>query len=59
MGGGTFLKVGRQKCASKNYRRFLQFELASVTSQALKYEVITYAPYEGLNYTTLDKMKPL
>jgi len=31
-------------------------ELAIVTSQALKYDVITYAPYEGLNYTILDKI---
>jgi len=28
-----------------------------VTSQALKYDVITYTPYEGLNYTILDKIK--
>jgi len=33
--------------------------LATVTSQALKYDVITYTPYEGLNYTILDKIKPL
>ena len=26
---------------------------------ALKYDVITYAPYEGLNYIILDKIKPL
>jgi len=25
--------------------------LVTVTSQALKYDVITYTPYEGLNYT--------
>jgi len=29
-----------------------------VTSQALKYDVITYTPYEGLNYTILDKTTP-
>jgi len=34
----------------------LWFELATVTSQALKYEVITHIPYEGLNYTILDKL---
>jgi len=28
----------------KNYRKFLWFELATVTSQALKYYVITYTP---------------
>jgi len=45
----------------KNYRQFcsLRFELATVTSQALKYGVITYTPYGGLNYTILDKSKPL
>jgi len=37
----------------------LWFELAIVTSQALKYDVITYTPYEGLNYTILDKTTPL
>jgi len=30
-----------------------------VTSQAFKYYVITYTPYEGLNYTILDKLTPL
>jgi len=30
-----------------------------VTSQALEYDVITYTPYEGLNYTILDKITPL
>jgi len=34
----------------------LGFELATVTSQALKCDVITY---EGLNYTILDKITPL
>jgi len=29
--------------------------LETATSQALKYDVITYTPYEGLNYTILDK----
>jgi len=33
--------------------------LATVTSQALKYDVITYTPYGGLNYTILDKTTPL
>ena len=36
------------------------FELATVTSQVLKYDVIIYTPpYESLNYTILDKIKPL
>jgi len=30
-----------------------------MTSQALKYDVITYAPYEGLNYIILDKITAL
>jgi len=38
----------------ENYRKFLWFELATVASQALKYYVITYTPYEGLNYTILN-----
>jgi len=42
-----------------NYREFLWFELVTVTSQALKYDVITYTPYESLNYTIFDKIKPL
>jgi len=35
------------------------FELAIVTSQALKYDVITYAPYDGLNSTITNKITPL
>jgi len=37
----------------------LWFEWATVTSQALKYDVITYTPYECLNYAVLDKITPL
>jgi len=60
MGGGTFVKVwGGHKCTLKNYRQVLWFELATVTSQALKYDFIAYTPYEGLNYTILDKTTPL
>jgi len=51
MGGGTIFKVGEHKCMSKKYITFLWFELATVASQALKYDVITYTPYEGVNYT--------
>jgi len=59
MGGGTFFKVEGHKCTLKNYRKFLWFELATKSSQALKYYVINYTPYEGLNYTILDKTTPL
>jgi len=31
--------------------------LATVTSETLEYDVITYTPYEGINYTILDKMR--
>ena len=48
MGGGTFFKVGGTSARQKNYGKFFWCELATVTSQALKYDVITYAPYEGL-----------
>ena len=53
---------GGHKRRSKNNSKFFWFELANVTSQALKYDVITYTPYEGLksklhyfrqNYTTM------
>jgi len=57
MGGGTFFKVRGHK--SKNHRTFLRFELATVTSQALKYDVITYTSYKGLKYIILDKITPL
>jgi len=30
-----------------------------VMSQVLKYDVITYTPYESLNYTILDEITPL
>jgi len=35
------------------------FELATVTSQALKCYVIIHTPYVGLNYSISDKIKPL
>jgi len=56
-GVGTFFKVGGAR--QKNYRKFLRFELAIVTSQTFKYDVITYTPYEGINYTILEKTNPL
>jgi len=46
VGGETFFKVGGTSARQKNYRKFLWFELATVTPQALKYNVITYTPYE-------------
>jgi len=45
MGGGTFFKVGGTSARQKNCRKFSRFELAIVTSQTLKYDVITYTPY--------------
>jgi len=50
---------GGHKCTSKNYRKILWFELVTVASQALKYDVTTYTPYDGLNYTISDKITPL
>ena len=54
-----FSKWAGTNAHQKNYRKFLRFELATVTSQALKYDVITYTPYESLTYTILDKITPL
>jgi len=59
MGVGTFFKARGHKLTSKIYKTFLWFELATVMSKTLKYDVITYTPYEGLNYTILDQIKPL
>jgi len=53
-----FQKWGGTSARQKT-RKFLWFELANVTSQALRYDVIAYTPYEGLNYTILDKISPL
>ena len=47
-GGGT-------SALKKTLENSLWFELATMTSQSLKYDVITYTPYEGLNCTILDK----
>jgi len=44
MGGGTIFKVGAQVHVKKT-RKFLWFELATVTSQALKYDVINFYQY--------------
>jgi len=44
MGGGTFSKVG---CTSDRqiYRKFLWFELATMTSQSFKYDVINFCQH--------------
>jgi len=52
-------KLGGTSARQKNYRNFLWFELATVMSQAMKYDVIIHTPYEGLNYTIFDKITPL
>jgi len=59
MGGGTFFKVCGGTSARQKYRTVLWFNFATVKSQVLKYDVITYTPYEGLIYTILDKITPL
>jgi len=47
MGGGTFFKMVGTSARQKKHRKFLWFELVSVTSQALEYDISTY------NYTTV------
>jgi len=59
MGGGSFFKVRGTSARQKIYRKFLWLELATVMSQTLKYDVITYTSYEGLNYAILGKITPL
>jgi len=54
-----FQSGGAQVHVKNKLLQILWFELATVTSQALEYDVITYTPYEGLNYTILDKITPL
>jgi len=39
-GGGAFFKVGGHTCTSKNFEKFLWFELATVTSETRKYDVV-------------------
>jgi len=56
MGGGTFFKVGGTSARQTTLENFLWFELATMTSQLLKCDVITNTPYEGLNCTILDKI---
>jgi len=57
-GWWNLFQSGGAQVHLKKTRKFLRFELITVTSQALKYDVITYTPYEGLNYTILDKTTP-
>jgi len=54
-----FSKWGGTSIRQKNYIKFLWFELATVTSQVLKYDVISYTLYEGLYSTILDKITPI
>ena len=54
-----FQSRGAQVHVEKRLWQILWFELATVMSQALEYDIITYASYEGLNYTILDKTTPL
>jgi len=46
MDDGTFFKVGgttdNTSASHKNYRKCLWFDLATVTSKALKYDVINF-----------------
>jgi len=42
MDGGTIFKVGGTNACLTNCRHFLWFELTTVTSQALKYDVINF-----------------
>jgi len=55
----AFFNVGGTSARQQNCRKILRFELATVTSQALKYDVVSYTPYEGINYSILDKITPL
>jgi len=45
MGDGTFFKVGGTKGNPKKYTNCLWFELATVTSQAFKYDVINFCQH--------------
>ena len=59
MGGRNLFQSGGTSGRHKTTEKFLRFEVATVTSQALKYDVITYTPYKGLNYTILDKIQQI
>ena len=58
MGGGTFFKVGREQVHVKKI--IANFVVCVGNCYVTrKYGVITYTPYEGLNYTILDRITPL
>jgi len=42
MGGGTVFKMAGTSARQKDYRKFMWFELATVTLQALKYDIINF-----------------
>jgi len=42
MRSGTFFKLGGTRSSQKNCRKILWFELATVTSQAMKDDVINF-----------------
>jgi len=58
-GWRNIFQSGGAQVHVKKIRKCLCFLLATVTSQALKYDFITYTPYDGPNYTILDKITPL
>jgi len=57
MDGGTFFKVGGHKRTSKKLYKILAVWISNcdVTSIDVWRHYI-YTPFEGLNYTTLDKI---
>jgi len=61
MGGGTLFKVGG---TSARWKETIENYLVSIGNwrhkhRNMKYDVITYTPYEGPNDTYLDKTTPL
>jgi len=57
MGGGTFIKVGGG--TSARWKEILANFVVWIGNCDVTSDVITYTPYEGLNYTILDKTTPL
>jgi len=55
MSGGTFLTWGGTSARQNNYKKIWRFGLATVTSQAWKYDVITWYElhYFRQNYTIM------
>jgi len=45
MGGGTYFKVGGGTSARSKTKKILWFELATVTSQALKFDAINFCQH--------------